>query len=199
MLRFTSTPDEAFQAILEAFLEVSIDMLRDSLHSDYGYENVFNGYLEQTRALFTPQELLAELEKLLKAHRSSNLYMPTDYHFLLLYDVLSQHVDIHNDTIQDEGGTKEYGAIRIGKIDFYALTDCYFWDLDFLLDPEVINKMCPDRKKGMGFTNETFGVVNRLRPHPTELELQIVNEGPEECENYYKYGEVYPYCEPEEL
>ncbi|MGA1825018.1 MAG: hypothetical protein ACMUIP_10195 [bacterium] len=201
MLRFATVPDEAFQAILEAFLEISIDMLKDSLQSGEGGNNVFDGYLEQTRALFTPQELLNELEKLLKAHRSPDLYMPTDYHFLLLYDVLSQLVDFHNDTLQDEGGKKEYGSICIGKIDFYALTDCYFWDLDFLLNAEVINKMHPDFKKTMGFNKETFGVVNRLRPDPKELELQIVHEEeePQQAESYYKRGEAYPYHDPEEF
>jgi len=202
MLKFTTTPDEAFQAILEAFLEISIDMLKDSLQSDYseGGEDMFDGYLDQTRALFTPQELLVELEKLLKAHRSPNLYMPTDYHFLLLYDVLSQQVDIHNDTLQNEGEKKEYGSICIGKIDFYALTDCYFWDLDFLLESEIINKMHPDLKKTMGFNKETFGIVNRLRPDPKELELQIVHEEePQQAESYYKRGEVYPYHDPEDF
>ena len=43
MLRFATAPDEAFQTILEAFLEISIDMLKDSLQSGEGGDNIFDG------------------------------------------------------------------------------------------------------------------------------------------------------------
>lgn len=194
---FAQIPDEAFRTILEGALELAIDALRQS-YEDGEDEQVLECYLDQTRSIFTRDELLAELKKLLAAHQSPLLYMPTDYHFLILYDVLSQKIDIHNDTVSD-GVLSSNGPVLVGEIDFDWTIDLYFWDEDFLLDPDIMNLLPMEQKKQLGFTDETFGVVNRLKPHPDELVLKVTDHiDIEPACGFYKRGEPYPFWATDE-
>ena len=45
---------------------------------------------------------------------------------------------------------------------------------------------------------KTFALVQGLKPHPQELELQQVHHEPEPGENYYKQGECYPYLDEDQ-
>ncbi len=55
-----------------------------------------------------------------------------------------------------------------------------------------------DAKERLGFSQETFGVVHSLKPHPSELELEIM-EIPANWswreEKFFKPGEDYPFIE----
>lgn len=199
MLRWACEPDEAFIVIVDASLEISVDMLRDAVAGQADEEWAMAAYTEQTRSLFTSQELLAELEKLLAAHRSPKLYMPTDYHFLILYEVLSQQIDPHNDALVAGKEPREFGGMSFGRIDFDALLDEFFWDTDFLLDPEHLDRLPEESHESMGLNAEAFGVTHGLRAHPLELELEEVDEQPRRAGNYYKTGQAYPYCDEEHL
>ena len=124
-------------------------------------------------ALFDGEELLAELRKLLQAHRSPKLFMPSDVHFLLLHEVLQHEIERHNDRVFDTGQPVACGDVRLLLIDFDFVRD-FFWDLDFLLEPEVMERVSEKAKERLGFNPELFGVVQGLKPHPQELELKEV-------------------------
>lgn len=201
MMIWPFQPDEAFAAILESSLSICIDQLGDRLGDQLAATNAETdgACLAGTRIweLFDPSQLLGELQKLLTAHRSTKLYMPTDYHFLMLYEVLEVQISYHNNRVSACGHPLAFGSVLLGLVDFDFVRD-YFWDEDFLLDPEAMASLSEENKVGLGFNQETFALVQGLKPHPQELELQEVNTKPEPGRNYYKRGESYPY-EVEEL
>ena len=201
MLSWPFQPDEAFAAILESSLSICIDQLGDRLGNQLAATNAETdgACLAGTRIweLFDPSQLLGELQKLLTAHRSTKLYMPTDYHFLMLHEVLEVQISHHNNRVSVCGQPLAFGSVLLGHVDFDFVRD-YFWDEDFLLDPEVMASLSEENKAALGFNQETFALVLGLKPHPQELELQEVNTKPEPGRNYYKRGECYPY-EVEEL
>ena len=99
MLRWQQTPDVVFTEIVTAALEVCIDQLDDA-YGETGDEAVTE-FSPDAVGMFTPCELLTQLRSLPEAHQSSELWMPTDYHFLLLYRALEQQISFHNDSFDD--------------------------------------------------------------------------------------------------
>ena len=198
MLRWQFQPDEAFAAILDSSLRICIDQLGDYLsdHLAGTTAEVEFVWLDGTRIweLFDPSQLLGELQKLLTAHRSAKLYMPSDYHFLILHEVLKLQISSHNGRVSACGQPLSFGSVLLGQVDFDFVRD-YFWDEDFLLDPEVMASLSEENKTALGFNQETFALVQGLKPHPQELELQEVDAETESGQNYYKRGKCYPYDE----
>ena len=187
MLRFTCTPDPAFDAIVTASLELALDMLRDECG---GHDALVDPRLE---GMFTQAELAAEVEKLLLAHKSDTLYMLTEYHWLILYCVLEDAVAPHNDGVKEDGA-QVIGGVLLAEIDFDAIAEVYFWDEDFLFDPDVYAGLSDQQKAELQFTDTTFGVVNRLEPHPEELALEVWAEDDRDAsEDLYRPGENHPY------
>lgn len=87
-----------------------------------------------------------ELKKLLKAHHSEKIYMPTDHHFKLLYRVLEYYCDTYKDFVAmelEDGNTSSSLFLRdknetiIKDLDLENIVDFFFWDTDFLLSPET--------------------------------------------------------------
>jgi hypothetical protein len=64
---------------------------------------------------------------------------PSDCHFLLLHEVLHHEIEVHNDRVFDTGQPVACGDVRLLLIDFAFVCD-FFWDLDFLLDPEAMER-----------------------------------------------------------
>ena len=155
MLRFAENPDIIFTEILELAFE---DALEWELYS--------NKALKST---------IAELKE---KNRSPGLWRLTDYHYALIYDVLSNFVDVHNDFARETGQPiLELQDHRIFRINLNALIDQYFYDTDFLLDPQLMLNMPSELKGSLGFSAETFGVVMGLKPHSKELRIELYEEG----------------------
>ena len=169
-----------------------VDTLKDQNLSD---AEAVSGFSEQTRKIFDRPGVLSEVEQLLAAHTSDQLFRPTDYHFLILYDVILIAVDIHNDGIRT-GLESLFPNLEIGIIDLDVLLDIYLWDTDFLLPAETLNKLTAEGKNMLGFSKELFGVVQGLRPHPDELELKPM-EIPEGwvVQDIYRPGKEYPFTD----
>jgi len=120
-------------------------------------------------------------------------YVPTEYHWLLLYECLQVQIEVLNDmllpllveqlttlaTVQDAvylslpTRAKDVTGFHI---DFEALIDAYFWDTDFLMDAELFSRLGPDAKASLGFSASVFGVIQGLSPHPDELVLRRSEE-----------------------
>lgn len=192
MLRFDARPDRVFQGILDAALTLAIDQLKDEL-CELGEVG-----LERTAELLDPAGAARELARLLEAHRSPKTFLPTPYHFLILYEVLETFVDIRNDTRRDAllDGVEDlwaaFGGVAIKDIDFDGLLDAYFIDLDFLFDPKVLNGLTEAGREMLGFKEQVFGVVNGLPPHPEELQLLECEPPDPPARPLFKAGEGYP-------
>jgi hypothetical protein len=196
MLRWQFQPDEAFVAILDSSLRICIDQLGAYLsdHLAGTTAEVEFAWLDGSRIweLFDPSQLLGELQKLLTANRSTKLYMPNDYHFLILHEVLELQISSHNDRVSASGQPLAFGSVLLGQVDFDFVRD-FFWDEDFLLDSEVMASLSEENKAALGFNQETFALVQGLKPHPQELELQEMDAELESGRNHYKRGKWYPY------
>jgi hypothetical protein len=144
-------------------------------------------------ACFTPELARETLLDLGAKLRLPEEYVPTEYHWLLMYECLRSLIEVLNDgslpsivqqlttlaTAQDA----LYLSLPIrGKrgarfhIDFEALVDTYFWDTDFLMDAEQFSQLSADAKTRLGFSPSVFGVVQGLAPHPDELVLRRSEE-----------------------
>ena len=193
MLGFAARSDPAFEVIVTAALEIAIDGLRNPDGPD---EGVLVDYSPRTQAIFDRQELLAVLEKLLEAHRSPTIYKLTNYHFLILHDVLQVYADLHNDSLELHDGVRRWGDVTIREIDMDTVLAVYFFDTDFLFAPDDFNAMDEQKKEEMQFTDDTWGVVNQLKPHPDELALQEASpdffSADPDAERLYEPGKDYP-------
>jgi hypothetical protein len=123
--------------------------------------------------------------------------MPTDYHFLILHEVLELQISHHNNWVSACGQPLAFGSVLLGHVDFDFVRD-YFWDEDFLLDPEVMASLSEEQKAALGFNQETFALVQGLKPHPQKLEVQEVDAESKSWQNYFKQGECYPYHEEQQ-
>ena len=185
MLRFPSPLTAAATALFVYCLEVSSDALLDAYESD---EDFGQEYLLSARC-FTRELARATLLDMLEKLQCPEEYIPTDYHWLLLYECLQIQLSVLNDMslpclIEQLQGVIHAddvpylsfpGTARSSAgchIDFEALVDTYFWDTDFLLDAETFTRLDADAKKNLGFTEGLFGVVQGLSPHPDELVLR---------------------------
>ncbi|MCF6158883.1 MAG: hypothetical protein E3K32_09995 [wastewater metagenome] len=156
-------------------------------------DDAMSNFYERTRELFTREELLLQVKNLLSAHKSNNLFRLTDYHFLILHDVIYQTIELHNDlTLEGESIFDNLDE----DIDFDTLIETFFWDEDFLVSSDIFDELALDTRKQMGFNEEIFSIVYGLKPHPCELRLEIINTPYNwEAPNIYRPGETYPFIE----
>ena len=101
MLRFDHRPDRVFQAIVHDALEFVADLLEDE-YCD------LDGIGLESLTIFGKDGLVKQIRRLLEAHRSPKVFMPTDYHFLILFEVLapSHAIDIVDEDL-DLGSDQE--------------------------------------------------------------------------------------------
>jgi hypothetical protein len=142
---------------------------------------------------FPRQQSRAVLLDLRDKLRLPQTYVPTTYHWLLLYECLSFHIEGLNDApgpqviaalkasqVAQDAAYLAFPRDRHGRegvsIDFEAFIDTYFWDTDFLLDASTYEQLGAPVKQQLGFRADLFGVVSRLLPHPAELVLKTVEE-----------------------
>jgi hypothetical protein len=184
MLRFASPLTPAATAIFVMCLDLAADEVLDGDHPDAWREAY-----PRSATCFTPELAQATLVDLVDKLRLPEEYVPTDYHWLLMYECLQGQIEALNDapvlplvgllttmaTAQDAlyltlpPRAQEVAGF---SIDFEALVDMYFWDTDFLLDAEQFARLDPDAKASLGFSPSVFGVIQGLAPHPDELVLR---------------------------
>jgi len=173
MLRFHTTSDEVFQLILREALDVALDDIRVS--AEAGNEDV-QDVLPNASKVFDAQTALPVLERLRTCSDAPVLYKPTDYHWLLLYDVLKEYCGLFNEMPLDLEVYKVYG---ITTIDFGTLVDVFFWDDDFLVSAREMLALTLEQRQQLDFNPETFGLAQGFRPHVEELEFKRVQDEPE--------------------
>jgi hypothetical protein len=191
MLRFSAPLTAAATAIVVACLEIASDEIVDLYDSHEAWRDAY----PLSATCFTPELARETLVDLVAKLRLPEEYVPTEYHWLLMYECLQGQIEALNDallldlveelttlaTTQDalylSLPTRAKGVAGF-FIDFDALVDTYFWDTDFLLDAERFAQLDADAKANLGFSPSTFGVTQGLAPHPDERVLRRA----EECE-----------------
>ena len=89
MLYFLHKPDPVFRAILKAAIQTGLTTLQESLaDADSAYFDICYPY---TSRCFTSTQAVPLLERLQIAARETNVYLITDYHWLLLYECLKNY------------------------------------------------------------------------------------------------------------
>jgi hypothetical protein len=172
MLRFQEAPDKISLAILHAALTDALDWIDDNQDDPEDFARVY----PESAKCFTPQLAKKILKQLLRASQGRTLYQLTDYHWLLLYEVLSKFADIFNDEPESvSGGSELVTTYGRKKVDFHDFIDCYFWDTDFLADPDGMINMGHESRQSMGLNQEAYAVIQRWTPHPEELALTKVD------------------------
>lgn len=180
MIRWSCKPDPIFTD----FVSFSLDYLKD-LTKD--------GFFEEDSDLirtFGKEGLLVEMNKLIEAHASEKILNVTDFHFLILHEVLRAATEICND---DDFEIRKFGGVEITKFEFEDLVEYYFWDIDFLLSQEVVNNLSSDQKGSLALSPSVFSIANNLKPHPKELAFTEEEDIHPNSGELYKSGEAYPY------
>ena len=164
MLTFSEKPDDYFQATLDLVLVMKIDELRRD-----------GDAMGELSRWFDAEQLSGLTIKLLKAHRASELFQINDWHYLVIYYLLKEFCDCHNEGIFDEENYDYWAVTETrwsfgDKIDFDELLD-YFWDTDFLMNKDEFNDGTMEQRSTGAYSDELFGIVNELKPSKEELEL----------------------------
>jgi hypothetical protein len=188
MLRFPSPLTAAATEIVIACLEMAADMA-----VDFDPPEAWREVYPFAAACFTPALARATLVDLGGKLRLPEAYVPTAYHWLLLYECLQVQIEVLNDVplpslvAQLKTLATSHDAFYLAlptraqgvegfHIDFDALIDTYFWDIDFLLDAESFARLSAEAKTQLGFSPSVFGVTQGLAPHPEELVLRRAEE-----------------------
>ena len=164
MLYYANKPDPVLQYLTqEALLEV-LDALEDGGHGDF---DLWEANYPESARCFDPQVARGVIERLLRASESESVYALGEYQWLLLYESLKTYCAITNDLARDSGECWRFGEYQFREVDFDALLDIFFWDMDFLSAPSE-----PLVRKAMGMSDQVFGIAHGLAPHTEELQLR---------------------------
>ena len=188
MLHFSSPLTPVATKMILYCLEISADLARvETSDDEWAMTYALSAKcLTQERAR---EVLLDLLDKL----RLPQDYVPTTYHWLLMYECLHLHIECLNDDpwpelVEDLKASRDardagYLSFPLDSqgtegvsIDFDAFIDTYFWDTDFLLDPSTFYQLGASSKKQLGYRVDLFSVLTGLTPHPAELVLKRVDE-----------------------
>lgn len=190
MLRFKIPPDPVFQAILRKSIDAAIDVAADLLqvfnYDDTGTRQEFMSLFPEIGRVFPPSVAKAALENLRRCLDKPEVYLCTEYHSLLLYDVLNFYAAVHNGLVIKAGNKKErkeasfVDPFYIEKIQADEIVDLYFFDQNFLFDSETLQSLPGPVRKTL--RPELFGLCAGLPPHPEELDLKI--DGAVDLEQY---------------
>jgi hypothetical protein len=184
MLRFSEPLTPAAAEILRCCLELSADLARDDALGDE-WPLTYPLAARCFTAKLARDTLLDLLGKLPRPQ----LYAPTTYHELLMYECLEVEIACFNDgllpglfdTLKGLAEARDASYLHFlpgppgqegGAIDFHAFIDAYFWDTDFLLEPSTFEQMDARLKERLGYRADLFGVLSGLTPHPAELVLK---------------------------
>jgi hypothetical protein len=190
MLRFQTPLTAAAREMMVYCLAVAADEIVD-LYEDH--ETWATAY-PLSSACFTRELARSVLLDVLDKLHAPDWYVPTDYHWLLLYECLKEQIALFNDapvpsivdrlrTLASDQDTaylqlpKRSGGTAGMWIGFDEFIDVYFWDTDFLTDAGLLDHLAPEAKQQLGLSGEVFGVTHALAPHPDELILKLWQGG----------------------
>jgi hypothetical protein len=182
MLRFQTPLSAAAREIVVYCLRVAADEIVD-LYEDH---EAWAAAYPLASACFTQELARSTLLDVLDKLDVPEEYVPTNYHWLLIYECLKEQLALFNDApvpsvmtrlrtlARDQDTaylhfpTRSNGTVGVW-MDFDEFVDVYFWDTDFLTDVGLSDHLAPDAKQQLGRSEEVFGVTHGFAPHPDEL------------------------------
>jgi len=184
MLKFDNKPDKIFQDIVTAALEIALFNLTQGF-------DIYDDLSEQ----FGSDLLEKMFAGLLEAHESERLYSLNGYHLLVLYTVVKGFVELKNDDYRLLKTPHIFNGVKVKEMDFDAIANHYFEDLDFLFNPEFYNPLSAEEKERFSFSEGLFGVINKMMPTEEEIALKECRD-PDFFSSEglpYKNGKNYPF------
>ena len=185
-LRFQFEPSPAAADLLEVAFDLTIDTLRED--QEYLDRELLPDTLPRTAAMTGPSQIITTLEALRAVLWTEESVGLTEYHWLMLYEMLDYQFVLWNDDLKGGPDTTVPRVvfesddelwIEAGpplQLDLHAFIDNYFWDDDFLIAPEEFAALTPARKVLLNLTDSTFSVIHGYPPHPEDLELRVGEE-----------------------
>lgn len=175
MLRFQNNVDNVFQRILDESFKFMIDTLQPTECEEE--ENII-GFLPKCAKVFTDDEAVEIIRKLINCNLDNSLWKLNDYHYLLIYEILDCYVEICNDCSQsNEEPILVSGITEIFILDMSGISNAYFFDEDFLYDEQIVLDLTAAQKEHLAMDDKTFSVATGLKPHPDDLLLVKESEG----------------------
>ena len=188
MLQFSTPLSPTATELVIYCLEISADLAQpDALGDEWGIAYPLSAKcFTRERARETLLDLLAKL-------RLPQTYIPTTYHWLILYECLHLQIACLNDDpwpdfvdrMKASRDDRDKACVGLPldsqgnegvQIHFEAFLDVYFPDTDFLLDPSTYYALGEASRQQLGYRGDLFSVVSGLVPHPSELALKTVEE-----------------------
>jgi hypothetical protein len=190
MLRFQTPLTAAAREIMVYCLEVAANEIVDVYEDHETWATAYS----LSSACFTRELARSVLLDVLEKLNSPDWYVPTDYHWLLMYECLKEQIALFNDgpvpsvvtRLRTLASDQDPVYLHLPKrsrgtagvwIDFDEFIDVYFWDTDFLTNTKTFSDLSPEAKRQLGFSGEVFGVTQGLAPHPDELVFKRWQEG----------------------
>jgi hypothetical protein len=182
MLRFQSQPDDVFTAILKDGIEYMIESIKEFVFKEKDKKEAnedFKWLLPDACKVYNPNTAVDTLKRMLICLERPRLYYLNDYHYLLLFDSLEHFCVVHNDLVNDAPTSidreevSQIGDYFIEKLLFDEMVDIYFYDTDFLFDPEAILDLGLKGRQQMAINQEAFAITQGLAPHPEELKIGL--------------------------
>jgi hypothetical protein len=190
MLRCQTPLTAAAREIMVYSLEVSADEIVDLFEDHEAWATAY----PLSSACFTQELARTTLLDVLEKLDTPEWYVPTDYHWLLMYECLKEQIALFNEALLPSvvtrlrtlAGDQDIAYLHLPRrssgtaavwIDVDAFIDVYFWDTDFLMDVGLFDHLAPEAKPQLGLSGEAFGVTHALAPHPDELILKPWQEG----------------------
>jgi hypothetical protein len=197
MIRFKRPPDAVFEAILRKSIDYAVDVISDLLsifnHDDVVTRREYQSLFPEIGRVFPPSLAQSALKDLRACLDDPHVYRGTDYHYLMLYDVLHFYADVHNGlVIAAKDGKKRREAALVDpffveKIHVDEMLDLYFFNENFLLDADTLQELPQRLRRSM--RPELFGLCQGMQPHPEELRLTV--DAGTDCERYRSAGEEF--------
>jgi len=148
--------------ILDLVFDLALELIQEVRGKDTSKRD-FNGCFPISTKVMSLDQLDSSIKNLKECNLDNKLWMPTDYHFLLMYELLDCYLDSIEELLDPVEG---YKIVKVND----SILDNWFWDQDFLFEAELVT---PEIKKLMNINEEVFGIANRLKAHPDELKLTI--------------------------
>lgn len=113
-------------------------------------------------------------------------WVPTDYHWLLLYAALETTIVYLNDGEAPEFLAEMKAAksesdffLETEKVELEEFVEAFFWDTDFLIDATDVANLTAQGKELLRLSPEVFGLSHGMQPHPEELVMRRWDEDDE--------------------
>jgi hypothetical protein len=185
MLRFQTPLTATAREIVVYSLAAAADEIVDLYEDHEAWATAY----PLSSACFTRELANSVLLDLVDKLDAPEWYVPTDYHWLLMYECLKEQLALFNDApvpsvvdrLRTLASDQDTAYLHLPKrsrgtagmwIGFDEFIDVYFWDTDFLTNAEMFSHFTPEDKQQLGFSGEAFGVTHGLAPHPDELVLK---------------------------